>query len=137
MLTLTPPDAMPVETQTLIAGYIALRDKIEAIQNDYNNRLQAEIMPLQKHLETLENTITTELLRVSKDESKRSIKTSVGTAFRVRWDQFKVENREEWIGFVFNTQAESMVTNHLSKEAIKEHMEEHNGLLPPGLAHEH
>jgi hypothetical protein len=129
-----PPKVAPTNLQ-LVQAFIVLRDKIEAIQTDYNNRMMAEIGPLQEHLQTLEALLTNELNKLGQNGGA-SIKTTVGTVYRERWDQYKVTNREEWIDWVFNTQAESMVTNHTSKEAIKTHVEEHNGLLPPGIGHE-
>jgi hypothetical protein len=115
---------------------VTARDQIKAIENRYMVEMQKELLPHKTALELFEKQLTSELLKLGPDEGKRSIKTPVGTVYRERWDRYKVENRDTWIDWVFNTESVQMMTNHLSSEMIKEHMAEHNGQLPPGITSE-
>jgi phage host-nuclease inhibitor protein Gam len=128
--------AKPPTTDDIIRGYIELRDRIEAEEKAAMEALQAKIGPLKKHLETLENAITALLLTLGADEGHRHVTTPHGVAYRERWDSYSVEDRETWMDFVFNTESSQFVTNHVVKEAVRTHMDEHNGMLPPGLKSE-
>jgi hypothetical protein len=129
--------AVDTSVSKLIEGYLVLKDRIATIESEAMLTLQAKVMPLKIHLETIENAITAELLRLGPDEGKRNIKTPAGTAYREHWDSFTVENREQWIDFIINTESVEMITNHVSKEALRDHMDEHNSQCPPGIGYSH
>jgi hypothetical protein len=62
-----------------------------------------------------------------------SIRTDKGTAYRTTVMQTKVADRETFLDFVFDGRREGFLTNAVSKEAVREHMDAHAGALPPGI----
>lgn len=123
-------------TDDLIRAYIKQDNWIKTQQKTAMEELQKILGPEIKHLEMLENAITARLLELGPDEGHRHFTTPNGIAYRERWDNYSVEDRETWMDFVFNTESSQFVTNHVVKEAVRTHMDEHNGMLPPGLKSE-
>ena len=66
-------------------------------------------------------------------DGNKSIKCGAVTAFRQRWTAAKVADREAFMDFVFDGRREGFLTSHISKDAVTEYMEGHNGQLPPGV----
>lgn len=131
MNDMTPPPT--ISRDQLIAKYIAMRDKVDALYKDADT--QAE--PYKQGMAVIEGVLTADLLALSPDdEGKRSISTESGTVFRQKWTSAKVEDREAFLQFVFNTTSEQFLTNHVSKEAVIEYMDEHNQAPPPGIKYE-
>jgi len=42
-------------------------------------------------------------------------------------------DRDAFLDFVFNANERQFITNAMTKEAVKEYMEEHQGSAPPGV----
>ena len=116
----------------LIAQYIKLRDKRDAITAEY----KAQIAPYEAAMEALENAMTAKLLALGPDEGKRNISTNAGVAFRQKWTSVRVEDRDSWLDFVFNIDGKQFITTHVAKDAVTEWIDEHNGNLPPGIKYE-
>jgi hypothetical protein len=151
----------PLTTADLIGQYIKLRDAV-AVKTAIHecNGMMAEDMALldlvkdpqqrtheflaklisrfeylatgtgayQAAMTAIEQKITEQM----NDSGETSIKTEQGTAYRSEWMAARVTDREMWMDWVFDGRHEGFLTNHVSKEAVKEYIDE-TGAIPAGL----
>lgn len=81
----------------------------------------------------IEQAVSEQLIKDAGSENGNyAIKTEQGTAYRQKWTQAKVADREEFLDFVFDGRQEGFLTNHVSKDAVTEYIEQ-TGAVPPGL----
>jgi len=112
-------------TADVIAKYIAIRDFIEDRQKKFDEFLA----PYYGSMKSIEAFITNQL----NEQGVESIKTEHGTAYRNTLMQCKVEDREAWMDFVFDGRREGFITSAVPKDAVKEYLDSHNSVPPPGV----
>lgn len=116
--------------QDLIQQYIKLRSHLEVEQA----KLDEVLKPYKQGMEAIENAITAHLLSLGAEEGKRNISIpGVGTAFRQQWTSAKVTDPEAFFNFVIDNNERQLLTTHVAKDAVREYLAEHNGVLPPGV----
>ncbi len=84
-------------------------------------------------MKAIEDTMSERMIANGGGENENySVKTPQGTAYRQKWTQAKVADREEFMDFVFDGRQEGFLTNNVSKDAVAEYIEQ-TGAVPPGL----
>ena len=114
-----------MDTGQMIAQYLKLRDKKEALTKDF----EASLKPYNEALQAIEGAVTLELDNLGIDNIKVQ---GVGTAFRKKTVSAKVADREMFFDFVFDGRRENFLTSHVAKEAVEEYIEANN-TPPPGV----
>lgn len=109
----------------IIGRYIKTRDFIAKKTLEFEEFLS----PYNKSLIALEGAIT----QVMIEQGHESIKTENGTAYRTRIMSTKVADRDSFLDFVFNGNERAFITNAITKDAVKDYMEEHQNNPPPGV----
>ena len=89
---------------------------------------EEELKPYIASMTLIENVLMEEINRLE----GQSIKTQFGTAYRSTVTSFRVADREIWLDFVFNGNHRDFLTANVSKDAVKDWMEEKDE-TPPGL----
>jgi len=102
----------------MIAKVIELRDKVDAKTKAYKESIKDD----EADIDLLESLLL----------DGQSIRTANGTAIRVPFTSFRVVDRQVWFDWVFDAHQDQMLTAHVAKEAVKEHLDEFKK-LPPGL----
>lgn len=106
----------------LIDKYIELRAR------------KAEIAAQASKLSDAMAVIENEMLRRLNAEGQQSMKAASGaTAFKTTTMRASVGDRDKFITYVLDYHATDLLTNAVSKEAVKEYMEANNGTPPPGV----
>lgn len=107
--------------------YIALRDAKEAIAK----KVKGDLEKLNKGMEKLE-IVMLMWLKTFKVESAR---TPSGTPYLTNKTGATVGDREAFMRFVGEDFANrsGFLTNAISKDSVKQHMESHEGVPPPGV----
>lgn len=109
----------------IIKQYVALRDYKEELVKQQ----KAALKPYNDALDTLENALLEQL----NADAAQSIKTEFGTAFKKTSMTVKTVDKDALFDFVRSTENFSMLTAAVSKEALKEYMEENEDRRPPGV----
>lgn len=109
----------------MIKKYVDLRDfmKLRA------EARAVEDKPYNEAMETIEGV----LLQHLNENNEQSIKTEWGTAYKSTTMSAKVASPEDFFNYVREADAFQLLTSAVSKDAVKEHMEEHQGQPPPGV----
>jgi|SRR6516162_7165592 hypothetical protein len=108
----------------MIAKVIELRDKVDAKTKAYKESIKDD----EADIDLLESLLLAEINKLD----GQSIRTANGTAIRVPFTSFRVVDRQVWFDWVFDAHQDQMLTAHVAKEAVKEHLDEFKK-LPPGL----
>lgn len=106
----------------LVEDYTAIRDLIEA--------KEAEIKPLTKIKEKIGEALLAKMNELDMSSAKSKSGARVDT---VRSVSTKVEDREAWMTFLFESGDDTFITNHVAKEAVELYMDDHEGEAPPGI----
>ncbi len=114
-----------MNTEALIAQYIKLRDKVEAMTKEFDESLG----PYRNAMQAIEGQVTIEMDGLGVDSIKCN---GVGTAFRKTTTSVKVADRDAFMDFVFDGRREGFLTSHVSKEAVEEYIDSHQS-PPPGV----
>lgn len=113
---------MSINTDTIIANYVSLRDKRSALSKKFKE-LDDEI---KEKMDKLEG----HLLKRLNDAGSDSFKTESGTAYvQVK----KKVSCADWNGFwqwVIDNRRADMLEKRVSSAAVKEYEEEHNAIPP-------
>lgn len=109
----------------LIKKYIECRNSIALLAD----RHEKEIRPYREGMELIEGLLAEEINRLE----GQAIKTASGTAYRQMTTSFRVADRETWLNWVIDNNHRDMLTTNVAKDAIKEHIDNNGGALPPGL----
>lgn len=113
--------------EDLIAKYVALRDKKEAVERAHKESLK----PLMTAMNKVEGLLLEALRDLGGDEA--SIKTAEGTAFISHKTSAKVQDWEAFFtDFVLPNNAFEMINKACNKTAIAEYIEDHKS-PPPGI----
>lgn len=120
-------DTSKVETpndETLIASYIAIRDK----QAKLKEKHEEELRPHRAHMAAIMNEMLARLNARGADNSK----TPSGTAYKSMQTSAKVIDRDEFLNYVIDNARYQLLTNHVSKEEV-EAVIQLTGDPPPGV----
>lgn len=109
----------------LIQRALEIRDDIDAIKKQHGEELE----PYEMALQDIENNLLGRMV----ERQAKSIGTNHGTAYQSHQLRVKVADRSSFLAWVFDKKLVEFLTNHVSKEAVKEYMELNNGLTPPGV----
>lgn len=108
----------------VVAGYLKLRDAKKTI----TDRHKEELAPINAKMKTIEAW----LLRDMQDRGALNTKTPFGTVYLSTSTTPKVVDRDEFLAFVRAHELWSMLTSHVSKDAVEEYLES-TGDVPPGV----
>lgn len=109
----------------IIARGLAIRAEITVIKA----RHTAELIEYETALETIENYLLDAMIQ----RRETNIKTSKGTAYQAESLRVSMEDRDALLTHAIEEGDYGFFTNHVAKEHVKEYMETHQGLAPPGV----
>lgn len=109
----------------LIQRALEIREDIDAMKKTHGEELE----PYEVALQDIENSLLGRMV----ERQAKSIGTVHGTAYQSHQLRVKVVDRSAFLSFVFDKRLVEFLTNHVSKEQVKEYMEVNNGLAPPGV----
>lgn len=109
----------------IVKRYVELRDFMKA----RNEKRAEEDKPYLDAMTSLEGFVLDHLNR----ENEQSVKTEWGTAYKSTTMSAKVVDAEALFDYVRNTDEFHLLTAAVAKDAVKEHMDEHQGSPPPGV----
>ncbi len=133
-----PPDPPPRPQGTdeeLIAENFKIEDNLKAAAA----KLAEWSAPHKAKLKEIED----ELFRRLAERQADSTRTDAGTAYISNIANFKIEQREPILDFMLDNWAqpdwggEAMMSFNVTKDAVKQYMDQHQGQLPPGLSISH
>lgn len=113
-----------ITTADLIGQYIKLRAAVETKSAAFEESLK----PYREAMQALEGEVTRQI----NEMNGQSIKTEQGTAYRTTVLAVKVADRESFLTYVLESENYGFLTNHVSKEAVQEHIAKFN-TPPPGV----
>ena len=109
----------------VIAQGLRIRDEIVAIKK----RHVKELLPYENGLSSIENYLLAQML----GRKETNIKAKTGTAFQSEQIRVSMEDRDNLLAHAMETGDYGFFTNHVAKEHVKEYMDQHEGLPPPGV----
>lgn len=109
----------------LVRKYIDLRDRVKAMDEEHDQKTK----PLRDAMQVIEGACAIHL----KTDGSESIRTEHGTVYQSTTMSAKVMDREALFDFVRDADAFQLLTAAVSKDAVKEYMDEHQGMAPPGI----
>ena len=130
-----PPARPSGSDEDLIAENFAIEDKIKV----GTAKLNEWAAPHKERLKAIED----ELFRRLAERQADSTRTDAGTAYISNITNFKIEQREPILDFMLDNWEQpdwgggAMMTFNVTKDAVKQYMDQHQGQLPPGLSISH
>ena len=115
-----------IPVDAIISKYIELRDTKKAI----SERHKSELEPYDEALDALENELLRRMQEVGVDSFKSK---EFGTAFKNSVISATCADREAFFRFVIGGEKWSLLTSAVSKEALKDFLEENDNVPPPGI----
>jgi hypothetical protein len=112
-------------TDELIGRYIELRDQIADMKKEY----EAKVKPLNEFMQV----IASKMLGDMHDSGQKSLKTDRGTAFIKESTFVGVSDWEAALNYIRENEAYDLLTKAVNKTAVKEYLEEHEDIPPPGV----
>lgn len=109
----------------IIKRYIEFRDLLD----ERAKAREAEDKPIVEGMQLLEGAMALRL----KERGDESVKTEYGTVYQSRTMSTRTADKEALFNYVREADAFHLLAGNLSKDAIKEHMEEHQQQPPPGV----
>lgn len=109
----------------LVRTFTRLRDQRKAKLDE----METEIEKIEAKMDTVKKAIMEQM----KASGLTSIKTSFGTAYRTVRTTYSTANWEEFHKFVIEHQELNLLERRIHQSNMKEFLEQHPELLPPGL----
>jgi hypothetical protein len=109
----------------LIAKFVELRDQLKLMDEEYSKIAK----PYKEGLSAIENALLAEM----QASDITQIKCEFGTAFQKQWMSVKTVDREALFRYVIGGEKWELLTAAVSKEVVKEIIEESGGTPPPGV----
>lgn len=112
----------------LIERYNALKGHVATQKEAFDNYLK----PYMEGMESIEN----ELLKRLNDRGADNTKTDAGTAYKSTLLNVKIVSREKFLDYVlenWDVIGNDMLMANAQKDAVKQFLENSNGVPPPGL----
>lgn len=114
-----------MDMKRVVKAYIRLRDKRSEIKKAY----EAEDEKYKAAQERLEG----EMLRFLEENKMDSVRTEAGTFFRQEQITPSASDWSALYDFIREHNAFEFLERRVTKKAVKEYMEDHDGALPPGV----
>ena len=112
-----------MELEKAIEVYVAKRDELDAKRKefkDYEKHFKSKLEELAAHIGAVMGDV-------------ESVKTAAGTAFRATKDFASVQDSEKFFEYVLESGDVNLLNKAANKTGVKEYMEEHKGIAPPGI----
>lgn len=109
----------------IVKKFVEMRDFLKTRQEKFD----LENQPYVKAMEVMEGLMAMRL----RERGDESIRTEHGTVYRSTTLTCRVADREAFMHFVIEADAFELLASNISKDALKVHMEEHQGSPPPGV----
>ena len=114
-----------MKVDAVVEKYVKLRDFESAITAEFKKRkalIEQEMDRLEVELMTFLNTT-----------GQESANTKEGTFYKKMSMSAKVEDRDMFMKFVFETEGANFLESRVNKTAVDEYVAEH-GMVPPGVS---
>lgn len=108
----------------LVAGFIARRRQIEAIEADAKVRMA----PIKKEMELIETAMT----KLMDEAGSLSVRTLNGTAYKQKWTKARVDDWEQTLAYIQQHDRYDLLVRQVNKTAVLDTPEP-----IPGVAVEH
>lgn len=118
-------DKPQIPVEKLVKVYIKMREKHAAILHEFQK--QEEVLKEQM------NRIKSALLEHCKEHNAESVRTAEGIFFRTTKTSYWTNDWESMGKFILEHQAPELFEKRLHQGNMKQFLEEHPDLLPPGL----
>lgn len=117
---------MALNVESVIAAYVKLRARKEAIEN----AAKADVVEIKDKMSKLEAWLQTE----AEKAGVTSFKSPAGTAFITTTDYANVDNWDAALEFIRSNDAWDMLEKRISKTAVRSYISESNE-VPPGVSY--
>jgi hypothetical protein len=109
----------------LVAVYIKMRDKKDAIRHDMEQQMN--------HIEEQMQVVGQQILEICKETGAESIRTAHGTAYRTIKQRFWTNDWEAMHKFIRENEAMELLERRIHQTNMKQFLEENPELKPAGL----
>ncbi len=109
----------------IIQKYIAFRDLLD----ERSKQRATEDAPISEAMQLLEGFMSIRL----RERGDESVRTEHGTAYTSRTMSVRTADKEALFNFIRESDQFQLLAGNLSKDAVREHMDEHQGAAPPGV----
>jgi hypothetical protein len=113
-----------MDVDQVVAAYISLRDKRDALKKKQSLEMEPITSRMQKVEAWLQNHLNTQNIR--------SLKSASGTAFLKEVSSATVEDREAFMNFVRENNLWEFLDSRCSKSVVDDYVQQ-TGNLPPGI----
>lgn len=117
-------DKLDVKADVLAERYIKLRD--------FKEKVSAEMKEKIAKVTQIMDDIELEMMTFLNTSGQESSATKAGTFFKQTKTTASVADRDLYLEFVMSSGATNFLTNHISADAVKEYVAEHDA-VPPGV----
>lgn len=117
------PPKIPVEK--LVKVYIKMRDALSAMRNEFTTK--------EEELEGKMAKVKSALLAYCKEQNVESVRTAEGLFYRNIATRYWTNDWESMGKFILENGAPELFEKRLHQGNMKQFLEEHPDLLPPGL----
>jgi arsenate reductase-like glutaredoxin family protein len=109
----------------LVAVYIKMRDKKDAIRHDMEQQIN--------HIDEQMQVVAQQILDICKETGAESIRTAHGTAYRTIKQRFWTNDWEAMHKFIRENEAMELLERRIHQTNMKQFLEENPELKPAGL----
>ncbi|NBS70221.1 hypothetical protein EBT31_15110 [bacterium] len=113
----------PIEK--IVQAYIKIRDTKDRLYQEYKEKTD--------ELEAQMDVLKHKLIEISKETGATSFSTPHGIAYRTVKNRFWTNDWERFYGFMRDNNAMELLEKRIHQSNMKEFMEQHPDLHPPGL----
>lgn len=118
-----PTPMVAIDVEKRISQYVALRDKIKALEESHKTAMA----PYKEALETLGNVV----LKHMQDTNVESVKSGAGTAYISERTSVSLQDAEAFMAYVIQNGLWELLDRKANAPAVEEHIKKTGG-LPPG-----
>lgn len=119
----SPVPQVPVEK--LVKVFLKMNAKLAEMRHEYESR--------EKELKAQMATVKSALLTYCKEQNVESVRTAEGLFYRTVQTRYWTSNWDEMGRFVVDNNVPELLEKRLHQGNMKQFLEEHPELLPPGL----
>jgi len=113
------------DAERLLTAFINIRDKKEALESEYNEKVEK--------LTQSQNLIREKLNEIFQKTNMESIKTKVGTAYRSIKTKYGTNDWESLHNFIIDNKVPEMLQKRINAGVMKEWLEKYPTKIPKGL----
>jgi hypothetical protein len=117
-------NAQPTDINKRVTQYVALRDKIKALDEEHKEKLK----PYKEALENLNAVLLQHLITINGD----SVKTEGGTVYRTAKKAASLADPDAFMRFVISNEQWDLLDRKANVTAVADFIEE-NSETPPGV----